>query len=137
MAAMALLAEYVAINSVDLTGIGVVKGATLTVDVAQLDPTAMGDGWTKRLGGLKSGTLALNLIDDTATGSTDPLLWPLLGTLVPFEVRLSNAAVSATNPKYTGTVLVAGASVGGQVGELAMKSGLSFPTSGAITRATS
>jgi hypothetical protein len=137
MAAFALTAEQLTINSVDYTAISVVKGAVLTVDVDQLDPTAMGDGWKKVLGGLKGANLALNLIDDMAAARTDALLWPLLGTIVTFLVRPTTAAVSATNPNYTGSILIASLSVGGQVGELAMKSGLTFPCDGAVTRATS
>ncbi len=134
MAVMALLNEYFSINAVNFSDH--MKGATLTVDVAQLDPTAMGDGWTRALGGLKSGSVQIEWMDDFAVSSLDATLWPLLGTLVPFEVRPDAGAVSTTNPKYTGSLLVAQHVVGGNLGELAMKS-LTFPTSGAITRATS
>lgn len=137
MSAFALTAEYLAINSVDYTSLLVVKGAVLTVEADQLDPTAMGDGWKKVLGGLKGGSVAANLIDDYAASSTDQLLWPLFGTLTSFEIRPTNAAVSSTNPKYTGSMFIGTHIVGGQVGELAMKGGLTFPTSGAVTRATS
>jgi hypothetical protein len=44
--------------------------------------------------------------------------------------------VGASNPKYTGSVLITQASIGGAVGELAMKS-LTFPVTGAVTRAVS
>ena len=53
-----------------------------------------------------------------------------------FEIRLSDAAVSATNPKYTGSILISQHNLGGAVGELAAKN-LTFQTSGAVTRATS
>lgn len=133
MSVVALVNEYVEINSTNLSDH--VKSATLVVDVAQLDSTAMGDGWTDNVGGLKSGTLNLELLDDYANGSIDATLWPLLGTKVAFVVRVDSAAVGTSNPQYSGTVLINAHSVGAAVGELPMKS-LSYPTSGAITRAT-
>jgi hypothetical protein len=134
MAVFALTNEYVVINSVNLSDH--VKAGTLAVEAAALDSTAMGDSWIEQTGGLKSGTLTIEFIDDFAASNVDATLWPLLGTVVTFEVRPDAGAVSATNPKYTGSVFIGQHNLGGSVGELAMKSGLSFPTSGAVTRAT-
>ena len=136
MAKMALLASYVSLNAVDMSSR--IKSAKLTVEVEQLDSTTFGgDGWKEVTGGLKSGGLEIEFTDDFASsGGVDGVLWPLLGTLVAFEVRPDDAAVGVNNPKYTGTVLVSGAPMGGAVGELAMKS-VNFGTSGAVTRATS
>lgn len=134
MSVLALINEYVSLNSTDLSDR--VKAATLTLDAAQLDPTAMGDGWTKVVGGLKSGQLAIEFVDDFAAGELDATLWPLFGTVVTFEVRPDAGAVSTSNPKYTGSVFIAQHIVGGQLGELAGKS-LTFPTSGTVARATS
>lgn len=134
MSVFALVNQHLTLNSVDFSDH--IKGATLTVDVNQLDPTAMGDGWVKALGGLKSGTLALEFMDDYAAGEVDATLWPILGTVVTFIVRPDAGAVGATNPNYTGSVLITQHTVGGSLGELAMKS-LSFPTSGTVARATS
>lgn len=134
MGVLALTNMYVAINSVDMSDH--VKGATLTLDSAQLDPTAMGDGWTKARGGLKSGGLQIEFLDDFAAAETDVTLFPLFGTVVAFEVRPDAGAVSATNPKYTGEVFIGQHVVGGNVGELATK-GVTYPTSGPVSRATS
>lgn len=134
MAVLALVNEYLTINSVNVSDH--IKGATLTLDAAQLDPTAMGDGWTKVLGGLKSGQLAVEFLDDFAASQIDATLWPLFGTITTFEVRPDAGSVGAGNPKYTGSIFIAQHVVGGSVGELAMKS-LTFPTSGAVARATS
>jgi hypothetical protein len=134
MAAFALLNTFVELNSVDLSDR--VKSATLTLDANELDPTAMGDDWKVALGGVKSGSLAIEFLDDYAAGETDATIWAAFGTVVPFKVRPDAGAVSATNPTYSGSVLVTSISSGGSHGELAMKS-LTFPTSGEITRATS
>ncbi len=136
MAVFALTNMYVALNGSASNLNDHVKSAVLTVDVAQLDSTAMGDSWVEVIGGLKSGSLAITFNDDAAASNIDSILWPLLGTVVTFEVRPTDSAVGAGNPKYTGSVLISQAALGGGVGELASKS-LTFPTSGAVTRATS
>lgn len=136
MAVFALTNMYVALNGATSNINDHVKSAVLTVDVAQLDSTAMGDSWVEVIGGLKSGSLAITFNDDAAASNIDSILWPLLGTVVTFEVRPTDSAVGAGNPKYTGSVLISQAALGGGVGELASKS-LTFPTSGAVTRATS
>jgi hypothetical protein len=133
MAVMALTTEYTSINAVDESAN--IKSSTLTIDVNPLDTTDFASaGWTEVIGGLKSGTLAIEFQDDVAAAAIDSKLWALLGTVVAFEVRLTSAAVGASNPKWTGSVLITSHSVGGAVGDLATKS-LSFPTTGAVTRA--
>lgn len=135
MAVFALTNEYLALNGSATNVNDHVKSAVLTVDVAQLDSTAMGDTWVEVIGGLKSGQLAITFNDDAAASNIDSILWPLLGTVVTFEVRPTDSAVGTSNPKYTGSVLISQAAIGGGVGELAAKS-LTFPTSGTVTRAT-
>ena len=135
MAVFALTSEYTALNGSDRSAD--IKSSVLTVDVAELDTTDFASsGWTEVIGGLKSGTLAIEFQDDVAASAIDSILWPLLGTVVTFEVRGTSSAVGTSNPKYTGSVLITQASIGGAVGELATKS-LTFPTTGAVTRATS
>jgi hypothetical protein len=135
VAVFALTSQYTALNGADRSAD--IKSSVLTVDVAELDTTDFASsGWTEVIGGLKSGTLAIEFQDDVASSAVDSVLWPLLGTVVTFEVRGTSASVGASNPKYTGSVLITQASIGGAVGELAMKS-LSFPVTGAVTRATS
>ena len=135
MAVMALVSTYTALNGADRSAD--IKSSTLTIDVNELDTTDFASaGWTERIGGLKSGTLTIEFQDDVAASAVDSVLWPLLGTVVSFEVRATSASVGASNPKWTGSVLITSHSIGGAVGELATKS-LSFPTSGAVVRATS
>lgn len=133
MAVFAITAEYVALNGSAALN-DHVKSATLTVDSAQLDSTTMGDTWLEITGGVKSGSLSIEFLDDFAASNVDATLWPLFGTNVTFEIRPTDAAVSATNPKYTGSVHIAQHSLGGAHGELAAKS-LTFPTTGTVTRA--
>ncbi|MCO4699307.1 hypothetical protein LRR80_05401 [Streptomyces sp. RO-S4] len=135
MPKMVLLAEYLSINSEDLSEY--TRKAEVAVEVEEKDVTNYKSlGWKEVVGGLKSGTLACEWLQDYAASKLDATMWPLLGTVVPFEVRADQAPVSASNPAYRGNVLVSGWSpVTGSVGDEATVS-QDFPTSGAVTRAT-
>jgi hypothetical protein len=136
MAKMALLASYVAINGVDLSDH--TSKIELTTEVEEKDVTTFASlGWKEVLGGLKSGSLALTLKQDIAASSIDSQVWALFGTVTTFEVRLTNSAVGTSNPKYTGSVLVRQwTPISGSVGDVAEAS-VTWPSSGAVTRATS
>jgi hypothetical protein len=135
MAKMVLLAEFVSINGTDLSSY--CKKAELTTKVEEKEVTTYGSlGWKELLGGLKSGELALDFFQDVAASALDSIMWPLLGTVVPFEVRLSNAVVGTSNPKWTGSILINGWNpIQGSVGDEASV-GVSYPTSGVVTRGT-
>jgi hypothetical protein len=136
MATKALLAMFLSINSVDLSDH--VRGTTVTAKATELSSEAMGDAWEEVTGGLKSGQLQFELLDDFAAASVDATLWAAFaaGTNVAFEVRPDTAVMSATNPKYTGFVHPGEYSVGGKLNEMATKS-LTWKISGALARATS
>jgi len=133
---MVLLAEYLSINSNALHEY--TKKAELTVEVEEKDVTNYASlGWKEVIGGLKSGELSCEFLQDFAATELDSIMWPLLGTVVPFEVRADQAAVGASNPKYTGSILINGWNpLTGSVGDEATVS-LGFPTSGAVARAVS
>jgi hypothetical protein len=135
MAQYVIINPYVLINAADWSAN--VKAATLEVSVAEQDGTdAASAGWTEVIPGLKTGSLKLELYDDKAAANIDSLIWPLLGTNVTFQVNAAGSSTSTSNPKYTGTVCISGATpLSGAVGDVAMMS-LTFPTSGAVTRAT-
>lgn len=134
MATFALNDCYVALNGIDRSSS--ISSVVLQVDVAELDSTDFADsGWTVPIGGRKSGSLQITFNDDVAASAIDSVMWPLLGTTVTFEVRATNASVGASNPKYTGSVLVNSWSKGGSVSDLATVS-VTLPLSGAVTRAT-
>lgn len=137
MSVLALLNMYVSVNGSPLHDHG--RQATLALDRTALDATAFGDGWTVQHGGLRSGTLTIQVLDDFADDNIDEILWTAYNTssgIVAFEVRPLNEAVSASNPSYTGNVLVQQYTIGGDLNTMAAKS-LTFPISGAVTRSTS
>jgi hypothetical protein len=133
MAVMALLNQFLSVNAVNLSDH--MRQAALAVEATTLDASAMGDGWVKNIYGLKSGSIAVEWNDDFVAGSVDATLWPLLGTNVAFELRPDGGVVSVSNPKYTGLVGIASVSIGGSLNEVARRN-QTWPTSGAITRAT-
>lgn len=132
---MVLLAEYLSINANVLHSF--TRKAELTAEVEEKDVTNYASlGWKEVLGGLKSGELSCEFLQDFAATQLDSIMWPLLGLVVPFEVRADQAAVGTSNPKYTGNILITGWNpLTGSVGDEATVS-LGFPTSGAVTRAT-
>ena len=135
MAVFYIQSEYLAISGTDRSAL--TKNATLAITSTALDTTNMDSaGWVEIIAGLASATLTWDAMDDAAAGSLDEIMWGLFRTKVTFEVRATDSAVGTGNAKYTGTVLINSAGLGGAVGELAMKK-YAFPTSGAITRATS
>ncbi|MES2211458.1 MAG: hypothetical protein V4515_14940 [Chloroflexota bacterium] len=109
----------------------------LAVEVEDKDVTTYASlGWKEHLGGLKSGTLGLSILQDIANGSLDGLFWAQIGNVVTFEVRLTQASVGVSNPKYTGSILVNGwKPISGSVGDVATVD-VSYPTTGVVTRAT-
>lgn len=135
MAKFVLTGEYVALNATALHSY--IRKAELSVEVEDADVTNFGSGgWTEVIGGLKSGELSIEFLQDVAASALDSIMWPLLGTVVTFEVRATQSAVGTSNPKYTGSVLINGWNpIEGGVGDEATVS-VSFPTSGAVTRAT-
>ncbi|MET7514072.1 phage tail tube protein [Streptomyces sp. NPDC005480] len=136
MPKMVLLAQYVSINGVDLSDS--TRKAELSTEVEEKEVTNYASlGWKELLGGLKSAELGLEFLQDVAATKLDSIMWPLLGTVVPFEVRLSNATAGVSNPKYTGSILINGWNpIEGSVGDEASVS-VGYPTSGAVVRATS
>lgn len=138
MAKMVLLASFVSIDSNDLSD--ACSKIELSAEVEDKDVTTFSSlGWNELLGGLGSGTLALAFKNDYAASEIDSIMWPLFiaRTPVTFEVRADNASVGTSNPKYTGKVLIKEwKPITGSVGDVAEVE-VSFPTSGAIARATS
>ena len=109
----------------------------INVQVAELKTTAFGQTWETRVGGLKDGTVDLDFFNDFVAANLDSIFWPLVGTVVTFEIRPTSAARSTGNPAYTGSLWIKEwKPISGNVGGLATTS-VSFPTSGTVSRQTS
>lgn len=133
MPKMVLTAAYLSLNAV--TYHGRTKSIELTTEVEEKDVTTFASlGWKEVLGGLKSGSLSATFLNDNADNDIDETLWGLQGSVVPFEVRATQSTVSATNPSYTGSVLIKGwTPIAGSVGDV-VEVDVDFPTSGVVTR---
>lgn len=134
MATFTLTDASVTVNSVDLSDW--ITSVTLSVEVDDQEDTAMGDTYRSRIGGLKDWTLDIDFNADFGSSAVDQTVWPLLGTSTAVVIKPTSAAVSATNPSYSGNVLVTEYSpIDGGVGDLATTS-VSWPGVGTLTRAT-
>ena len=108
----------------------------LPIEVDEQETTAFGSAWRTRIAGLKSGSITLEFMQDFGAASVDATLWPLLGTNGTVVVTPTSTAVSATNPSYSGEFLITQYSpFASTVGDLATLS-VSWPLTGALTRAT-
>ncbi len=136
MAVFAFTDASVTINSVDLSDH--VRQVSLSLTAEELDTTAMSaTGYRTRAGGLKDGSLTLEFNQDFASSEIDATFNGIIGTVVAFVVKPTSGSVSSTNPSYSGNVLITEyMPLANAVGDLATVS-MTFPTSGAITRATS
>lgn len=124
----------VTINSVDLSDH--ITAASLEISYDDVDTTAFGDSTRTRIAGLGDATLSVTFNQDYAASEVDATLNGLVGSTTAFELTPAAGSVSATNPKYSGTVLVTSYTpINAEVGSLATLS-TSWPVTGAITRAT-
>ena len=114
-----------------------VAQVTITVEADDIETTSFGsNGYRERIGGLRSGTFAMDVHNDMAAGSIDSQFWTSLGGTAAVRVRPDGTAVSASSPRYDFTVLCTSISpVDGAVGDLSTQS-ISWPITGAVTRST-
>lgn len=135
MATFAFTDAVVTVDGDDLSDH--VRQVTLTVSADELDDTAMGATYRSRIGGLKDWSVSLEFNSDFAASEVDATLFPLLGTVATVTVKATSASTSATNPLYSGPVLVSQVNpLGNSVGDLATVS-VQWPGAGALSRATS
>ena len=121
-----------------------VTSLTINRQFDELDVTAMGQLGHYVIAGLESSTISVDFLNDDATAQVMTTLNALVGTNAKFKILQTTVpgtpttgTPSATNPLYSGLVLVNKLTpVAGKVGDVAVQS-LTFTVSGAITVATS
>jgi hypothetical protein len=135
MAVQVLINPQIIINSVDLTSR--IDTVALEETYADVDTTAFGSSAKTRLAGLGDHKVTLNFQQDFAGAEVEATIYPLVGSTASITVKPLNATTSTTNPAYTFTALVTDwKPVDGKVGALMMSS-VTWPISGAVTKATS
>lgn len=134
MAEIVLTDAKLICNSVDLSSW--VRSITLQYGADAVENTAMTDTTHTRQGGLKDWSVSVEFNQDYAAAAVDATLFALVGTVFSFEGRPTSAVASATNPKYTGNVLLESYQpINGSVGDLNTSS-VNMVAAGALTRAT-
>ena len=125
----------VTINGVNLSNR--CRAATLTYNAERIEATAHTDTARVYLGGFKEWTMDFEFNQDHAAANVDATLFPLVGSsTVVVTIRPTTAAVSATNPEYTGTAtLLEYSPFTGTLGEAATAD-VSFVSGGTLTRGT-
>jgi len=136
------MAELIGGASATLTIGGVdlsdkMTSASLDISYDDVETTAFGDAVRTRIAGLGTATLNVTFNLDFAASEVDATLSGLVGTATAFVFKPTSASVSATNPSYAGSALVTSLTpINAEIGALSTAS-VSWPVSGAITRATS
>ena len=111
----------VTLNSVVLSDH--VTSATINRVFDELEVTAMGDTAHKFVKGLEASTITLDFLSDTAAANVNATLQAAWGTTVPLTLKQTSAAVSATNPLYSTTILVNNTTdINGAVADIATQS---------------
>jgi predicted secreted protein len=125
----------VTLNSVVLSDH--VTSATINRVFDELEVTAMGDTAHKFVKGLEASTITLDFLSDSAAANVNATLQAAWGTTVPITLKQSSAAVSATNPLYSTTILVNNTTdINGAVADIATQS-ITFTCNSPIVITTS
>ena len=108
----------------------------LALESDDLETTAFGGEFRTRIGGLKSGSITLQFMQDFGAASVDATLFPLFNTLATVVITPTSGSVNSTNPAYSAVALVNSYTpFASSVGDIATFS-ITLPTSGTVTRGT-
>ena len=136
MAVFVLQNAWTKINGVDLSDH--MSEVTVHMSAADVDVTAMGAGGHQHLLGIRDDSFEFTAFSDFAAGKIDATLWPLFagGSIFLVEVAANGSAISATNPKFSGScILTQYEPIAGGVGD-ASTTKIPMPVQGTITRGT-
>ena len=135
MARLVLTNASVVFGSTDLSDH--IASVTLNSTFDIVETTAFGNTAKTRVAGLADNSVTFEFHQDYATSSVEQTIYPLLGTAVSVVAKPVAGTTTTINPQYTFSTLVSEwTPLNGSVGELATAS-VTWPISGAITKATS
>jgi len=135
MATFVLTDAYVSINAVDLSDH--VRSLSFTFEAEGVDSANMGDTTRIMQGGLKNYGVDIEFSQDFASGKVDDTLFDLVGTttVVVLQAVNNSGTGTATNPSFTGTMLLTSyPPITGAVGDKAIATA-SFVPAGNMVRA--
>jgi hypothetical protein len=135
MARIVLTDAKVTINSVNLSDH--IASITLNTSADVVETTGFSSTAARtRVAGLQDNSVTLEFHQDFATSNVEQTIYPLIGTATTVVVS-PTSTVSATSPSFTFSALISEwQPLSGAVGELATAS-VTWPISGAITKAYS
>ena len=125
---------YVSIGGVDLSDH--IANFEISETRAELTTTAFGDHGVRRISGLEDSSVTIDFHEDYANSEVHATIYPLIGSTAGFVYAPAGTVISATNPKYTGNVLITEWTAGGAIGDLAEVS-VTWPVDGVVTLGTS
>lgn len=135
MARIVLTDAKVTINSVNLSDH--IASITLNTSADVVETTGFSSTAARtRVAGLQDNSVTLEFHQDFATSNVEQTIYPLIGTATTIVVS-PTSTVGATSPSFTFSALISEwQPLSGAVGELATAS-VTWPISGAITKAYS
>lgn len=136
MTKIVLLDAQVSINNNDLTAW--CSKIELSDEFEDKSVTTFASGGAEEvLGGLEKFEAALTFKQDYDAAALDSIMWALRRQVVTFSSRAKVGAVSASNPQYSGKLLInRWVPIAGSVGDVG-EVDVTFPGSGPLARATS
>jgi len=135
MARIVLTDASVTFASTDISSF--VSSVTLSTSLDVVDTTSFGNTARTRVAGLADNQITVEFFQDFASGQLESVVFTTIGTSVAMVIKPVSGSTTATNPQYSFNALVAEwQPLSGAVGELATAS-VTWPISGAITKATS
>lgn len=130
---------YIGINGVSLSDHA--REITLDMSVAELADDAHGDKAVLKTTGLEDWTITAVFLQDFAAAKVDATLFPLYGcSSGSFSIEVgadATTAVSATNPRYSGTAILTNYKVLGGAHGSNLEASATFRPASGLTRRTS
>ena len=135
MARIVLTNASITFASTDISSY--VSSVTLSTSLDVVDTTAFGSTARSRVAGLADNQVTVEFFQDFASGALESIVYPTIGTSVAMVIKPVSGTTTAVNPQYSFNALIAEwQPLSGAVGELSTAS-VTWPVSGAITKATS
>lgn len=135
MARIVLTNASVTFASTDISSF--VSSITLSTSLDIVDTTSFGNSARTRVAGLADNQITVEFFQDFASGQLESVVFPTIGTSVAMVIKPVAGSTTAVNPQFSFNALISEwQPLSGAVGELATAS-VTWPISGAITKATS
>jgi hypothetical protein len=125
---------YISIGGVDLSDH--IANFEISEGRNELTTTSYGDAGVRRITGLEDSSVTIDFHEDYAAAEVHATIYPLIGGTATFNYAPNGTVISATNPLFSGSVLVTEWTAGGAVGDLATVT-VTWPVDGVVNIATS